>query len=116
MPSLSASLSSLSRPRGAFSRRAMAIFGVTTAVTFAASSGAPTPLYRLYQEAFGLSPLLLTVVFGVYAFSLLAALLTVGSLSDHVGRRPMILAALALNAVAMFMFIEAHSAAMLIAA
>jgi MFS family permease len=98
------------------SPRAMTIFGLVTAITFFASSGAPTPLYRLYQQGFGLSPLLLTVVFAAYAFSLLGALLTVGSLSDYIGRRPVIFAALVLNAVAMFMFIEAESAAALIAA
>jgi len=94
----------------------MTIFGVVAAITFAACSGAPTPLYRVYQQDLGLSPFLLTVIFSAYVFSLLAALLTVGSLSDYVGRRPVIFAALALNAVAMLMFIEAHSAAALIAA
>src|SRR4051812_33227863 len=97
--------------RSFFSARAMTIFGVLTAATFAASSGAPTPLYRVYQETLGLSPLMLTVIFGSYAFALLAALLTAGKLSDYVGRRPMILASLALNAVAMLIFIEAQSAA-----
>jgi MFS family permease len=43
-------------------------------------------------------------------------LLTVGSLSDYIGRRPAILAALALNAAAMAMFMSANSAAALIAA
>ena len=56
------------------------------------------------------------MIFAAYAFSLLAALLTVGSLSDHIGRRPVIFAALVLNAVAMLMFMEADSAATLIAA
>jgi hypothetical protein len=102
--------------RASLSPRAMTIFGVATAVTFSASSGAPTPLYRVYQEGLGLSPLVLTVVFAAYAFSLLAALLTVGSLSDYVGRRPVIFAALALNAAAMAMFIEADSATTLISA
>lgn len=37
----------------------------------------------------------LTLIFSVYAISLLAALLTVGALSDHVGRRPVILLTLA---------------------
>jgi MFS family permease len=46
----------------------------------------------------------------------LGALLTVGSLSDFIGRRPAILAALALNIVAMAMFIFADSAVALIAA
>jgi hypothetical protein len=114
MTSIAAPASTAARPF--FSARAMTVFGVIAAATFSASSGAPTPLYRVYQEAFGLSPLMLTVIFGSYAFALLAALLTVGKLSDYVGRRPMILASLALNAVAMFIFIEAQSAATLIVA
>jgi len=48
--------------------------------------------------------------------SLLGALLTVGSLSDYIGRRPAILAALSLNIVAMIMFMSADSALALIAA
>jgi MFS family permease len=102
--------------RSSSSPRAVTVFGIVTAITFSASSAAPTPLYRLYQQGFDLSPLLLTVIFAAYAFSLLGALLTVGSLSDYVGRRPVIFAALLLNVVALFMFIEAHSAAALIAA
>src|ERR1700722_13429953 len=57
-------------------------------VSFLAASSAPTPLYATYQRAWGFSPLTTTVVFGVYALALLAALLSVGRLSDHVGRRP----------------------------
>ncbi|WP_163317602.1 MFS transporter, partial [Enterobacter hormaechei] len=67
-------------------------------------------LYRHYQEVMGLSPAVLTVIFSAYVLSLLTALLTVGSLSDHVGRRPVIFGALVLNAVAMVMFIEADTA------
>lgn len=96
--------------------RTLAIFGIVTAITFSASSSAPTPLYRLYQEQLGLSPFLLTVIFAAYVFSLLAALLTVGSLSDYVGRRPVTFAALVLNAFAMYLFMEANSATALIAA
>jgi len=58
----------------------------------------------------------LTLIFGAYALSRLGALLTVGSLSDYIGRRPAILAALSLNVAAMVMFISANSAAVLIAA
>jgi len=49
---------------------------------------------------------MLTVIFAAYVLSL-CALLTVGSLSDYIGRRPSILAALSLNVVAMVMFIAA---------
>jgi MFS family permease len=92
------------------------LIAVITAMTFAASGAAPTTLYQHYQEIFGLTPFILTVIFGAYVLSLLGALLTVGSLSDYIGRRPAILAALSLNVIAMMMFITADSAAALIAA
>ena len=81
-----------------------------------AASSTPTPLYRLYQEAWGFSPVVLTAVFSAYAFALLAALLTTGKLSDHIGRRPVIFAALLLEMLAMTAFIGAQSANALIVA
>ena len=102
--------------RASLSNTATTVIAVITAMTFAACGAAPTPLYHQYQESFGLTPFMLTVVFAAYVLSLLAALLTVGSLSDYIGRRPAILAALSLNIVAMFMFISADSAGALIAA
>lgn len=83
---------------------------------FLAASSAPTPLYQLYQHAWQFSPATLTLVFAVYALSLLAALLTVGSLSDYLGRRPVIFVALLLESVAMLLFIQAESVPWLLAA
>jgi MFS family permease len=102
--------------RASLSTGATTVTAVITAMTFAASGAAPTPLFQQYQQSFGLTPFMLTVIFAAYVLSLLAALLTVGSLSDYIGRRPSILAALSLNVVAMVMFIAADSAAALIAA
>jgi predicted MFS family arabinose efflux permease len=84
-------------------------------VCFLAASSAPTPLYGEYQREWGFSALTVTVVFGVYALAVLVALLTVGSLSDHVGRRPTLLAALALQAVALVVFASADGIATLMA-
>lgn len=47
-----------------------------------------------------LSATTLTALFAVYALALLAALLVPGRLSDYLGRRPVILAGLALNVAA----------------
>jgi len=102
--------------RTLFSTRSLGVFGVFAAIIFFASSAAPTPLFSIYQERFGLSPAMLTLIFAAYAFSLLAALLTVGSLSDYIGRRPVIFAALVANAVSMVIFLSSHSAGMLITA
>jgi MFS family permease len=103
-------------PRTSLSYKATTLIAVITAMTFAASGAAPTMLYQRYQEAFGLTQFILTIIFGAYVLSLLGALLTVGSLSDYIGRRPAILAALSVNVAAMVMFISADSAVALIAA
>jgi len=50
-------------------------------------------------------------VFAVYAIALLAALLVFGSLSDHLGRRPVIIAALLIDAAAMVLFLLANGVA-----
>src|SRR5690349_12284392 len=100
--------------RTSLSYKATTVMAVLTAMTFAATGAAPTTLYQRYQEVFGLTPFILTIVFGAYVLSLLGALLTVGSLSDYIGRRPAILAALSINVVALFMFMSADSAATLI--
>lgn len=83
---------------------------------FFAASSAPTPLYHLYQQAWGFSPVLLTVIFAVYALSLLATLLVFGSLSDYLGRRPVIWIGLLLEIVSMLLFIAATDVTWLIAA
>src|ERR1700724_2618229 len=59
---------------------------------------------------------MITIIFAAYVLSLLLALLTVGSLSDYIGRRPEILAALAMNVLAMILFMTAGSAGALIEA
>ncbi|PRA23220.1 MFS transporter [Pseudomonas poae] len=98
------------------SHRSSLVFLAITLLTFLAASSAPTPLYHLYQEGLHFSAGMLTLIFGVYAISLLAALLTVGSLSDHLGRKPVIFAALLLDMLAMLLFINEGSVAWLIAA
>jgi MFS family permease len=89
---------------------------VAAAITFSASGAAPTPLYHEYQEHFGLPAFMITIIFAAYVLCLLLALLTVGSLSDYIGRRPPILAALTLNVLAMILFMTAGSASSLIVA
>lgn len=98
------------------SNRSSLWFLAITLLSFLAASTAPTPLYHLYQEHLQFSPATLTLIFGVYAISLLAALLTVGSLSDYLGRKPVIFTAVALNMLAMLLFINADSVAWLISA
>lgn len=95
--------------------RGMTIHAITL-TAFLAASSAPTPLYRLYQHLWQFSPLLLTVIFAVYALTLLVALVVAGSLSDYCGRRPVITLALVLEIVSMGMFVVAGDPAWLIGA
>jgi hypothetical protein len=85
-------------------------------ISFLAGSAAPTPLYPVYQSLWGLSPLMITVVFGVYALAVLAGLLIAGRVSDHLGRRPVLITATIAQAVVMLMFATAASAAGLVVA
>ena len=86
------------------------------AVFFLAGSSAPTPLYALYQAEWGFSPITTTIVFGVYALAVLSALLTAGSLSDHVGRRPVLLAAVVAQAATKAVFATASGVPELVVA
>ena len=80
------------------------------------SSGTPSPLYETYRELWDFSPLVLTLVYATYAFGVLAALLLAGSVSDRVGRRPVLLVALAVLMTTTVIFMTAGSVAWLFVA
>ncbi|MFI8103193.1 MFS transporter [Streptomyces sp. NPDC086023] len=67
----------------------------------------PTPLYGLYQEKFGFSELIVTVVYAVYAFGVIGVLLLAGNASDAVGRRPVLLVGLGCAAASALCFLAA---------
>jgi len=85
------------RPLAAFVGSAIAFVAVSFSV------GAPSPLFVLYQREWGFADWMLTVAFAIYAITLLVTLLVAGSLSDHIGRRPVLIGALALEATATMM-------------
>jgi pimeloyl-ACP methyl ester carboxylesterase/predicted MFS family arabinose efflux permease len=93
----------------------LVVAGAAGAATLTAAS-APSPLYPVYQRLWGFSAFTLTVIFAVYVFALLGALLTVGSLSDRIGRRPVASAALILLALGMVLFAIADGTGGLIVA
>ncbi|MDO7868428.1 MFS transporter [Nocardioides jiangxiensis] len=79
-------------------------------------SGMPAPLYGIYQSEWHLTPLTTTVIFAVYAFAALAAVLVSGTISDAVGRKPVLLAATATLVVGLVIFLFATNVWMLLAA
>jgi MFS family permease len=72
------------------------------------ASAAASPLYRVYQVQFGFSAATLTAVFAVYVLVLLVTLLFFGSVSDYLGRLPVILTALVFSAAGCAVFLAAH--------
>ncbi|UQX00228.1 MFS transporter [Streptomyces sp. RerS4] len=80
------------------------------------SSSVPSALYVLYQQRWGLSSGAVTVVFALYAVTVLGGLLLFGSLSDTVGRRPVLGASLVLAIVSMGLFAGADGLGLLLAA
>lgn len=74
----------------------------------------PTLLYPLYEMQFGFSSLTVTVVYALYALGVVVGLLVFGRLSDQIGRRPVILAALLLSVAADAVFLFAVDLAMII--
>lgn len=69
----------------------------------------PTPLYALYQQRLGFDASWLTIIFSIYAAGVIAALLAVGSWSDQLGRKPLLLAGLAMGAVSAVIFLYSDS-------
>src|SRR3954465_14242043 len=93
---------------GTAALRARSFAGVgAVVVVFLAASSAPSPLYVVYQQQWGFTAWVLTAVFAVYVVGLLGSLLVVGALSDHLGRRPVLAAAILLEIVALVVFLLA---------
>jgi hypothetical protein len=66
-----------------------------------------TPLYVLYQQAFGFSTIELTVIYSTYVVGNLFALLFLGRISDELGRRRVILGAIAVAGASSALFLFA---------
>ncbi len=80
---------------------------------FAAS--APSPLYGIYEAMWHFSPITLTAIYASYALAALVASLTTGRLSDHLGRRPVLILALVIQIAGMAAFIIARNVGALFA-
>jgi MFS family permease len=97
-------------PRMAYALAAAVIgLGLFASVT-------PSSLYHTYSMLWGFSPLTLTLIYATYAFGVLATLLLAGRVSDDVGRRPVLLVALAVLMASTVLFMLADSAAWLFVA
>ncbi|MEI7054845.1 MFS transporter [Nocardioides sp. CCNWLW239] len=94
-------------------RRIGAGMALGAVVLMMAGASAPSPFYPDLQTSLGLQPWVMTAVFAVYAVALLATLLVLGAVSDHVGRRPVVTAGFLLLAASFALFQGADTAAAL---
>src|SRR5436305_11698093 len=78
-----------------------------------AGANLATPLYAVCAQRFDFSSLVLTAIFATYAFVLVPALIVFGRLSDRFGRRPVILAGLAVAAAGLVLVAVAAGTAWL---
>jgi MFS family permease len=71
------------------------------------AAGALTPLLVVYKEQWQFPATQLTLAFAAYAAGFLATVLTLGSLSDYIGRRPVLIGALVIQLASNVMFLVA---------
>ncbi|MGF6308819.1 MFS family permease [Bradyrhizobium sp. i1.8.4] len=93
---------------------ALTVVGMLLATAFGLST-LITPLYLIYQKAFGFSQITLTLIYAVYAIGNIAALLLFGSASDRAGRRATALSAIAVLIGAALVLLFARGTAWLYA-
>jgi predicted MFS family arabinose efflux permease len=82
--------------------------GAVIAVLFMGST-LLTPLYELYSLSYGFSPFVLVLLYAVYVVGNLLALFVFGGVSDQIGRKPVVFAALALAGSSAALFLVANS-------
>lgn len=84
-------------------------WAVTGPALVMAAASAPTPFYVVLADTLDLSPVQVAELFCMYVAPLLAALLVSGSLSDHLGRRPVLSCGFLALAASMAMLWQAES-------
>lgn len=102
--------SAIRRPRFGFA------LAIVTQIAMMTGASAPSPFYPVLAAEIGFDAIVISAVFAVYAIALLLALLSAGSLSDHIGRRPVAIGGLLLLAGSMLLFWHADSVATLMLA
>jgi len=76
----------------------------------------PIPLYVIYEKQLGFGSLGVTVVFAAYVVGTLFALVALGDLSDHVGRRKVLAIGVACAALSTVLFLVSSGIGLLIVA
>lgn len=92
------------------------VLAVVAQIAMMIGASAPSPFYPVLAQDIGFDSVVISAVFAVYAIALLLTLLSAGSLSDHIGRRPVAITGLLLLAASMLLFWHADTVATLMLA
>ena len=86
-------------------------FGLVVAaqVLLFAGSNLPTPLFPIYEHRYGFGSGVVTLLFGVYVGVLIPALMLLGPITDRIGRRPLLVAGIAVTTISSAIFAAARS-------
>ncbi|WP_233145415.1 MFS transporter [Staphylococcus aureus] len=66
----------------------------------------PTPIY---SEIYGLSPLLITIIYAIYAVGVISVLLIFGNLSYRIGRRYILIPGVILSIFSTLLFLVSNN-------
>src|ERR1700712_3355474 len=102
-------------PRRTWSRRTSFWLVVAAQTLLVAASNFPTPLFPIYERRYGFSSGVVTLLFGAYVLALIPSLLTLGRLADRIGRRPSLVAGMAVTVVSSAAFAGARGVGWLFA-
>jgi MFS family permease len=89
---------------------------IVAQIAMMVGASAPSPFYPVLAAEIGFDSIVISAIFAVYAIALLLALLSAGSLSDHIGRRPVAIAGFLLLTTSMILFWHADTVATLVLA
>ena len=105
----------LCRLRDEYSRPRSYLAVAAASFILVAAATIPTPLYQLYREEFHFSDFILTLIFGIYAFGVIPALLVFGPLGDAICRRRVLMLALCIAAAGTLVLLNARGVLWLLA-
>lgn len=111
-----AASSSSRGPRAVLRLRFGFVLAIAAQILMLVGASAPSPFYPVLAHDIGFGTSVIGTVFAVYAVTLLVTLLTAGSLSDHIGRRPVAVVGFIVLAGSMVLFWQADSVMLLILA
>jgi MFS family permease len=95
--------------------RAAFLSAVVSLVVSFAAAAAPIPLYNIYRAEDGFTNAGISMAVVAYSLGTIAALLVLGRLSNHVGRRPAAIASLALVLLGCLLLLNVHAIGSLLA-